>query len=277
MKRDEYLTDEHVRGFTRWAGQLVTGELRLTHRWKSRATDFACTSLYDALLQYRWPDNPNGLDYRLNERRMRGFRRKFSDLSTIDSRAKQTQFVNDAEAIMRLGGIPRCKQLNDWRSMSPDQLQAIVEDSRTRLNPRTADTDDLIGLRYMGPGFSKVYSVLIDGFPMYDGRTAYALSGLVDIYCRREKVGRKPDLLRLRIPPRREPKGAKYVRYDGPRMSKDSAEYARDNLKAAWLLGEMVRDPGEFGQVGFDSVDALQHALFMVGYSALPDSAIRQA
>ena len=43
MKRDEYLADEHVRGFTRWAGQLVTGELGLTHRWKSRGMTKART------------------------------------------------------------------------------------------------------------------------------------------------------------------------------------------------------------------------------------------
>ena len=83
--------------------------------------------------------------------------------------------------------------------------------------------------------------------------------------------------LRLRIPPRREPNGARYVRHDGPKMSNDSAEYACDNLKAAWLLGEMVREPSEFGQVWLDPVDALQHALFMVGYASLLDSAVAGA
>ena len=57
-------------------------------------------------------------------------------------------------------------------------------------------------------------------------------------------------------------------------MNNASAAYARDNLRAAWLLGEMVREPGEFEQVGFEPVDALQHALFMVGYASLPDSAV---
>ena len=41
MKRDEYLSDEYVSGFTKWAGQLVTGDLELTHRWKSRGTEFS--------------------------------------------------------------------------------------------------------------------------------------------------------------------------------------------------------------------------------------------
>ena len=275
MKRDEYLADEHVRGFTRWAAQLVTGELGLTHRWKSgRGTDFECTTLYGALEQYRWPDNSHALDYRVTARRLREFRLNFEDIGAIDNREKQTKFVDNAEAIFRWGGIRQLRKLNEWRSMPPERLQDLIEDIRAMLNPRTADTDDLAGFRYMGSGFSKVYSVLIDGFPIYDSRVACALNCLVGIYCRREKVGPKPDSLRLRMPPRQEPKRIRYHRCDRPRMNNDSAAYARDNLKAAWLLGEMVREPGEFEQVGFEPVDALQHALFMVGYASLTDSAV---
>ena len=278
MKRDEYLADEHVRGFTRWAAQLVTGELGLTHRWKSgRGTDFACTTLYGALEQYRWPDDRKAMDYRATARHLRRFRLDFEDIGAIDSPVKQTEFVNHAEAIFKWGGIRKRGKLNEWRSMPPDRLQALVEDARTRLNPRTADADDLGGFRYMGLGFSKVYSVLIDGFPMYDSRVACALNCLVGIYCRREEVGPKPALLRLRMPPRQEPKRVRYHRCDRPRMNNDGAAYARDNLRAAWLLGEMVREPGEFEQVGFEPVDALQHALFMVGYAFLPDSAVPAA
>ena len=143
------------------------------------------------------------------------------------------------------------------------------------LDPETGDTDGLAGFRYMGSGFSKVYSVLIDGFPIYDSRVACALNCLVGIYCRRHKVGSKPGSLRFRMPPRRKPKYVKYHRCDRPRMNNNSAAYARDNLKAAWLLQEMVREPGRFGQVDmFEPVDALQHALFMVGYACLSDSAI---
>ena len=104
MNSDEYLADEHVAGFTEWAGQLVTGELNLTHRWKSRGTDFRCTSLYGALEQYRWPDNSRALDYRETGRRLREFRIKFEDIGTVDSRVKQAKFVDNAEAIIRWGG-----------------------------------------------------------------------------------------------------------------------------------------------------------------------------
>ena len=79
------------------------------------------------------------------------------------------------------------------------------------------------------------------------------------------------------MPPRQAPKRIRYHRCDRPGMNNDSAAYARDNLKAAWLLGEMVREPGEFEEVEFELVDALQHALFMVGYASLPDSVVSAA
>ena len=90
MKRDKYLENEHVRGFTAWAGQLVTGELGLTHRWTSgRGTDFECTTLYGALEQYRWPDNSSALDWRATARRLQEFRANFEDIGAIDSSEKQ--------------------------------------------------------------------------------------------------------------------------------------------------------------------------------------------
>ena len=223
MKRDEYLADEHVRGFTRWASQLVTGDLSLTHRWKSRGTDFECTSLFGALEQYRWPDNRHALDYRATARHLREFRLNFEDIGVIDNRRKQLEFVDNAEAIFGWGGIRQLDKLNEWRSLPPKRLHALIEDIRSRLNPRTADTDDLGGFRYMGSGFSKVYSVLIDGFPIYDSRVACAVNCLVGIYCRWEKVGRKPDSLKLKMPPPRKPKTVRYHRCDRPGMNNDSA------------------------------------------------------
>lgn len=158
-------------------------------------------------------------------------------------------------------------------------MQKLIEDIRLKLDPVTANTDDLSNFRYMGSGFSKVCSVLIDGFPIYDSRVACALNCLVGIYCWREQIAPRSDSLKLRMPPRKESEHVSYHRCDRPRMNNDSVAYARDNLKAAWLLQEMVREPGEFGQVDgqvelFEPADALQHALFMVGYGYLPDSAI---
>ena len=63
--------------------------------------------------------------------------------------------------------------------MPPGRLQALIEDTRTKLDPFTSDTNPLQGFHYMGSGYSKIYSVLIDGFLIYDSRVACALACLV--------------------------------------------------------------------------------------------------
>ena len=130
----------------------------------------------------------------------------------------------------------------------------------------------------MGSGFSKIYSLLIDGFPIYDSRVACALACLVRIYTEDRKVEPQSDPLTLRIPPQRQPKSPKHSKCNCPKMYGNTEAYAEANLKAAWLLQEMVRRPGKFANVeGFTSVEALQHALFMVGYARLPDDAFSAA
>ena len=275
MRREEYLADERVAGFTRWASQLVTGDLKLEHQWRSRGTYFCCASLYGALENYRWPHNSRALDYRATARKLQKFRDAFRDIGVINSRAKQDQFVAKAEDVIRWGGIPLPAKLQEWRRMPPSKLQALIKGTRTKLDPFTSDTNLLQGFRYMGSGFSKIYSVLIDGFPIYDSRVACALACLVRIYSGDREAGPKPDLLRLRIPPQRRPKSPRYLRCDRPGMYGNTAAYAETNLKAGWLLQEMVRRPGRFGDVeGFTPLEALQHALFMVGYASLPDDAL---
>ena len=279
MKRDEYLADEHVAKFTNWAGQLVTGERRLKHQWNSRGTRFRRATLYEALLQYRWPDNSKGIDFRMTAQRLQQFRDTFQDIGRVDSQAKQERFIANVERIMEWGGISRPPDgLNDWRRMHPEKLQSLTEEIRAKLNPQAADTADLGEFRYMGAGLSKVYSLLVEGFPIYDSWVACALGCMVRIYCKEQGLGRIPDLLRFRMPPSRRPKNEIYHWCGYPRMNNNPVGYAQDNLKAAWLLQEMVRDPGMFGCVpGVAPVDALQSALFMVGYAQLSDTAILPA
>ena len=64
MRRDEYVADERVAGFTRWARQLATENLKLEDRGTNRGTVFCCASLYDTLEKHRWPNNRYSLDYR---------------------------------------------------------------------------------------------------------------------------------------------------------------------------------------------------------------------
>ena len=53
------------------------------------------------------------------------------------------------------------------------------EDNANLLDPRYGDADNLKGFKFMGSGYSKVYSHMIKDFPMYDSRVACALTSLI--------------------------------------------------------------------------------------------------
>ena len=49
-----------------------------------------------------------------------------------------------------------------------------IKENTIRLDPEHGDTDNLRGFKFMGSGYSKVYSHLVEDFPMYDSRVACA-------------------------------------------------------------------------------------------------------
>ena len=61
-----------------------------------------------------------------------------------------------------------------------------------------ADTSRLDGVRYMNAGWTKVYALMLDGFPIYDGRVGAAMGYLVQRYCVSACFCQVPTRLRFR-------------------------------------------------------------------------------
>ena len=236
----------------------MTGERKLVYGWESRPPNprsFSCQSLWDAYEGYSWDEEGfEEMVARLDE-----FGRVLRDTNDED------RFLRTAKEVMKWGGITRYGRLERLGENAVCELRA-----RARLlDPRCADTDDLRGFRYMGAGYSKVYSLMIDGFPMYDSRVACAVTSLIWLYWRENHLVQIPEQLRLGVPPKlgenidRNPFGFPKLRWG------QDTKYADSNLKAAWLLGELA-DRGEFATLPIERrVWALQSALFMIGYKPL--------
>ena len=155
-----------------------------------------------------------------------------------------------------------------------------------RLCPEQADIDDFRNnnTEYMGSGYSKIYAMLLDDFPIYDSRTVCGLTSLIRLYCKEtnQKVNDKPgvpDLLKLGVPQDqssqdRNPGDGPY-KFPGLYHSWKPS-YAISYVKAAWLLKKLVNQPDScFSDVPkHRQVLALQSALFMIGYKPLEDDAI---
>ena len=271
MNREAYLGDAHVRDFVDWVAPLVSGERPLRHRWSSkRLGSWSFETLADAYRQYDWP-------FRCRVPGEPGLRegRSYDDtVAVLDALGRglrsgaDTQdsgsFLETAVAVLEWGrvrrGEPRLRALGD-RAMP--ELTAAAR----LLDPAGADLRRLSGVSLMHSGFSKIYSLLLDGFPIYDSRVACALASLVRLFCEQAGLREVPAPLAFGIPPTqarapRDPSCGRLV-FPGIRTPR---RYAESNVMAAWLLDELSqRSP--FAAPGADRRHALQSAMFMIGYT----------
>ena len=142
------------------------------------------------------------------------------------------------------------------------------------LDPATADLTRLSGARPMNSGFSKIYSLLIDGFPIYDSRVACALASLVRLFCEESGRSEVPEQLGLGLPPSylgkaRDPSCGSLVF----RRTWTPGSYARSNVMAAWLLDALAATP-PFSRER-DPRHAIQSALFMIGFNVYQERECR--
>lgn len=273
MKRDDYLADKDVTGFVQWAGHLVRGECGLEHSYtrKRDRREFEFATLFEAFKKYDWPNSITGPSFDDTIEVFENYRQRFQNIGIITTVASQREFLAIAQEIVSWGGI-NLPALNDkWGQMDPKDLQALIAEIEGKLDPISADTVNLRGFKYMRSGFSKIYAALIPGFPIYDSRVACALACLVRLYSQHRELPSVPPLLDLGIPLGRVDEGD---RCEEPALQY-SAKYARSNLQFAWLMQGLVADPGDFENVPeYQRVDALQSALFMLGYARLQDDAV---
>ena len=315
MKRSEYLSDKNVRAFINWAANLVSGEWGLVHSYTNgKGKKFACASLYDAYEDYNWPSKvkfANGSTIRTKTfdqtaelfDEFRSELKEATDANPATDRDKDS-FLNTADHVAKWGGIYNLKSLPD---MGRDALKILKANAR-RLDPKNADTDDLGNVTHMGAGYSKIYSAMIKDFPIYDSRVACALTSLIWLFCRENRLAEVPEPLALGVPkgqdgvavlmkwlmknPERQTWNINRLR--NPRNPSDDPyefsniegiskkqlyKYADSNLKAAWILGELAEiGEGDFSKVPKKRrVRALEAALFMTGYEPLSEHAVRKS
>ena len=271
MQRSDYLAHKDVEAFVRWASHLLNGDWHLEHSWKGKGPAFECHTIYGAFQHYLWPNSTKGDTFAITMQKFSEFRCTFDEIGTIDSAVDRQRFVETCRNVAAWGGITLPK-LNEWARMEPQRLNSHIEETKSKLNPARADTNDLRGFKYMSSGFSKIYAALVPGFTIYDSRVACALTCLVKLYCKSSRLSSVPPTLTLGVPPGR---GGTNRCKRPPIYSAEATKYAQANLKATWLLSKLVERPGQFEAVPESRrVDALQSALFMIGHSGLKDDSI---
>ncbi len=267
MNREEYLNDSQVSDFIEWMRLRVSGEEAFSHSYRMRRSkkSWNCGSLWEAFEKYEF----RGRDFETNERELGPQR---IQIQCAVSNQDNSKFVCAAKGILKWGGVTR-GNVSRLNKLGDNALCTFYE-SAEFLKPSSADTLQLGNIRYMNSGWTKVYSLMLDGFPIYDGRVGAAMGYLVKKYCEEKRLRFVPDLLHFRWGegksgvngPNRNPSSGS-IQFKKLRHAPSGIrKWVECNVWAAWILGEM-KDEGKFDCLKPHlRLRSLEAALFMVGY-----------
>jgi hypothetical protein len=283
MEKRQYLDRPHVRAFcnylARWfdSGQV---HLRLkATRFVPGGIDTECCGIAEILENYRWASSwtdSNGVEvasscWKSTEKSLFGLRRQ---LSAAIKERKDTPVLEACRRVCEWGG-DRSFLKGAMAFLSNLQGQGAVSNYLERCKNELALSSADLGKLQRAPSIkmnsmlSKIHALLADdGLPIYDSRVAGAIGGLVELYLRAEKVGRRPH--ELDFPAIQVHRSAaslipgvvpKWVSYS------DSRSWVDAKVRLGWILRAVVEpSEGEVQERAERRMHAMEAALFMVGY-----------
>ncbi|MDD2659858.1 MAG: hypothetical protein PHY54_09305 [Methylococcales bacterium] len=277
MNKKEYFGQAFVTEFCEWFGQQLEAT-ELAHTWEDRRFRkiVQFQHMNDAYSQYSWPfhlclpDQPSfeGRSFDDNHKALTvlqiGLRKAVAKKDDGDT-------LRWAHAILRWGGV--FSRNGMWLS---ENRQGVAEYFAGRAALLGNNEDDIVLtdiFERFNSGMTKIYSLLVDDFIIYDSRVAAALGWVVVKFCRDRSLQEVPDGLRFPWAPAKEAPNVQRPKRRNPSEGnlrfprlRHGTEYARWNLRASWLLSEVVRiTDTAFAELD-DPLRALEAALFMIGY-----------
>lgn len=273
MKKAEYL--DQVQEFTAWMARHIS-DSELGHHYQrpnaAHATQFA--NLADAARKYEWPiaaavrDGEMSVDLAANTRVL-------ERLQSALKNARTDEAMRDAcIAVMQWGGVVNGNV--PWLEKNTVGLAPLVKDVAKLLCSDDEETLRLPENLRFNAGMTKVYSLLLDNFIIYDSRVAAALCWFITHWAIESNAAAIPEALRFPCMPAKEGydpqirklRNPSVGAWQFPQLNNRPRLHAHWNLRASWLLEAALKEAGpetafhKFSQ----PLRALEAALFMWGY-----------
>jgi hypothetical protein len=284
MTKQQYLKMPIVKEFTEWLSLTLSNPY--THSYVinsngpannawiayNNSQDWNCSSIFNAYEKYHW--GKKYCDFNSNS----------AILNTLEKIGKFGLERNNNDIIsmyclnvFEWGGVKgNDKYINNYGSNHGfvDILNEISS-GINKLNPTVFNDDETFPNIKLNAGFTKVYSLLIKDFIIYDSRVAKALCKLISQFLAlKNQLGNNnvDPLLALKIPRGRRDEGGNLI-FDNRfafQLFNDNNNYHQiSNIRASWILKEVLRvsPKSQFNQLPNDqNLRALEAALFMIGY-----------
>lgn len=261
MNRESFVKDSSVNDFIQWLSTKL--DAGFIHSYTDRRTKkvWDCISVYNAYEKYQW----GGEDFLGNAKILDKL--SFDLKNSIEN--KDTAMCSTAcLGILKWGGALRG---NKEKIEGNESLVQYLKDAKEKLTTGNIDSWDFYKEVYMNSGFTKIYSLYIDDFIIYDSRVGAALGFLVRCYCEEQKLDKVPELLRFAYGngkggTNRNPSIGNYT-FPLLRNAGYYDNHIENNLKANWLLKAVLSYPSKFKNIPKkQQLRALEAALFMIGY-----------
>lgn len=281
MTRTEYLAQLEVDSFVTWLAKNLNNP-RLTHKYGTPAGPVKFDGIPDALAKYDWRFrfcDPNGVvhagntydenAYALGILR-NGIRNALEGQNDQDVRDWSIAIVNWGG--VRNGNVKWLLENDHGLAQELGNVCAILAAGQD------VTRDHLNQIRRFNAGMTKIYSLLLDDFIIYDSRVAAALTWLLTKWCVEQKRKEVPELLQFPCmrpkegdnPAIRKLRNPSCGDYRFPWMpGGQPPRYAQWNLRANWILRETLNRCSKVTVFRYqdNSLRELEAALFMWGYN----------
>ena len=276
MDRQKLLSDTYVCQFTKWLS-LRLDSSELSHGWFSRRVKkwFFFDSLFDAYSQFCWPFEctlPDG-------KRVRGRLEKDTTevLDTLSDSIRMAIADKDNDfakrcciSILEWGGVTAKNK--DWIQSRASSLISILLILKNII--RNEQIDKAVQIERYNSGMSKICSLMVDDYIIYDSRVAAAFGMLITKFCQDSSISTLPSSLVFPRMNAKEASKAKNPKNRNPSadnlsfpLIKQGAAYLIANMRASWILDATVKQAiGSQFQDAKNPLKALEAALFMYGY-----------
>lgn len=288
MKKSDYLEACSVHGFVDWMQQHLKADSSCAHGYaRARLPALAFRNLADAFEQYDWAFSFDGLDGRRHSGRtfdenaaiLSGLQQRLRlALQNVDAGGGDEAVCDAAVEVVRWGGVAPHNEA--WLRANQTGLARTLHVVRTRLE-QGDDAVQFPGTLRFNAGMTKVYSLLVDHFIIYDSRVAAALAWFVAVWARENQLDSIPELLQFRCMPAKEAPGAVRRKLRNPSapgltfppLRNNAHVHVTWNLRASWILETLLAPTAvtPFG-TGLQASRKLEAALFMWGYDLTPAS-----
>jgi len=262
MKKIEYLEQKYITDFIIWIEPFLDSSFSHSYILRKGSIQWKCESIYNAYEKYTWSNRSKSFNDSHKE--------LFSIKNKLQNALNNKNNKNVKEACIEMlqwGGL---EKTNDKYIKNNYDIidELIYVRNKIDLNTYDIDNQSIIDIKITS-GFSKIYSILIDGYIIYDSRVSVAVCFLIRKFCEKNGLENIPNELLFAFSKGRVKEGTRNPNSSNYVFSNLSpSNYLENNIKASWLLnGILKRTVSKFNKLDKNiQLRALEAAFFMIGY-----------